>query len=76
MIIYFNNTIGRDNGNDERVRNMNRFVAMEEGIGASKFELIFLKSLHFLTFRKSNRLAYLIEKVNKDLGKIKNRKVF
>jgi len=55
---------------------MHRFTAMEEGIGASKFELIFLKSLHFLTFRKGSRLAYLLEKVNKVLEKIKNRKVF
>jgi len=55
---------------------MHRFTALEEGIGASKFEPIFLKLLHLLTFRRSSHLAFLIAKVNKDLEKIKNCKVF
>jgi hypothetical protein len=55
---------------------MYRFTAMEEGIGASRLELLFYKSVYLLTFKKSTFLAFQIAKITGDIEKVKNRKVF
>lgn len=55
---------------------MSQFTAMQEGISASKLELLLFKSLHFLTFKKSSWLEIQIAKITQDLETVKNKKVF
>ena len=55
---------------------MNRFTAMQERIGTSIIDLLVLKSLHFLTFKKFLWMEMQIRKTAEDLETVRNRKVF
>ncbi|SOC39135.1 hypothetical protein [Salinicoccus kekensis] len=50
-------------------------IANRDGIGASKFELWFFKSLHLLTFKKSKHLKDIIRRIEADIEAIKNKQV-
>ncbi|WP_434120891.1 hypothetical protein [Salinicoccus roseus] len=50
-------------------------IANRDGISASKFDLWFFNSLHFLTLRKSKHLKNMIRWIEADLEAIKNKQV-
>jgi hypothetical protein len=52
------------------------FTAINEKIGTSRMELYFMKSLHFLTFKKLVWFENQISNIHADLESLKNRKVY
>jgi len=55
---------------------MNYFTAMNEKTGTSRIELYFMKSLHFLTFKKIVWFEKQITKIYSDLEELKNRTIY
>jgi len=53
-----------------------KLIANQEGIGTSKLDLVELKILHWLTFKRFNSLDAAIHKTKEDLEKMERRKVF
>lgn len=61
--------------NKQEGNHMN-FIANQEKLGTSKWELYHYQLLYLLTFKKSKWLKRQITQITSDLETIKNRKVF
>lgn len=51
-------------------------LANQEGIGASKLELVSYKTVHLLTFKRFKWIEAEIQKIKEDLEKMKSRNVY
>lgn len=53
-----------------------KFIANQERLGTSKWELYHYQLLYLLTFKKSKWLKKQIMQITEDLETIKNRRIF